>query len=91
MHMSADHDALIRRAKQLMAQKTAMLRTMEALGREMEQRLEDSGARIVRTRQLLAASAALLQQAKMARKAAPIPHEGTTTGSGQRHGGGGGL
>jgi hypothetical protein len=66
--MSADHGALIRMAKQLTAKKTTMFRLMEALRREMERRLDDSGARIVRSRQLVAASAALLQQSKMARK-----------------------
>jgi hypothetical protein len=43
------------------------LHTMEALRREMEKRLDDSGARIVRTKQLLAGSSALLQQSKIPR------------------------
>jgi hypothetical protein len=66
--MSADHDALIRTAQQLMATRIAMLHTLEGLTREMEQRLDDSGARIVRTRQLLAGSAALLQHSKTPRE-----------------------
>jgi hypothetical protein len=68
--MSADHDVLIRTAKQLMARRITMLHTLEALHRKMEQRLDDSRARIVRTRQLVAASAALLQRSKMARTTA---------------------
>jgi hypothetical protein len=68
-HMSADHDALIRRAKQLMAKKTTMIYTLEALCQRLEKSLDDSEARIVRTRQLLAASATLLQQSKMVSKA----------------------
>jgi hypothetical protein len=59
---AADHDALIRRAKQLMAKRIAMLHTLETLRLELEKRLDDSEARMVRTRQLLADSAALLQQ-----------------------------
>ena len=62
--MSADHDALIRTAKQLIATRIAMLNTMEALRQEMEKRMDDSEARMIRTRQLLAGSAALLQQSK---------------------------
>jgi hypothetical protein len=65
--MSADHDALIRRAQQLVATKIAILHSMEALRWELEKRLDDSGARIVRTRQLLAGSAALLQRSKILR------------------------
>ena len=65
--MSADHDALIRTAKQLTARRIAMLHTLEALRQKQEKRLDDSEARVVRTRQLMAASAALLQRSKMAR------------------------
>jgi hypothetical protein len=68
VHMSADYDALIRTTKQLLATRIALLHTMEALRREMEKSIDDSEARMVRTRQLLAGSAALLQQAK-------IPHQ----------------
>jgi hypothetical protein len=63
--MSRDHDALIRTAKQLIAKRIAMLNTLETLRREMEKHLDDSEARIVRTRQLLAGSATLLQQSKI--------------------------
>jgi hypothetical protein len=77
--MSADHDALIRTAKQLIATRIAMLHTLEALRRQMEKRLDDCEARMVRTRQLLAASAALLQQSKIPRTTAnptlPDPRE----------------
>jgi hypothetical protein len=65
--MSADHDALIRRARQLITAIRARLHTLEALRREMEQRMDESEARIVRTRQLLAGSAALLQRSKTPR------------------------
>jgi hypothetical protein len=65
--MSADHDTLMRTAQQLMATRIAMLHTMETLRREMEKRLDDSEARMARTRQLLADSAALLQQLKSPR------------------------
>jgi hypothetical protein len=65
--MSADHDTLMRTAQQLIATKIAMLHTMEALRRKMEKRLDDSEARMVRTRQLLAGSTALLQQSKPSR------------------------
>ena len=68
--MSADHDALIRTAKQLIAGRIARLHTLGALCRKMEQRLDDSEARMVRTRQLLAASATLLQQSKIPRATA---------------------
>jgi hypothetical protein len=40
---------------------------MEALRRKMEKRLDDNEARMVRTRQLLADSTALLQQSKSSR------------------------
>jgi hypothetical protein len=53
-----------------MAKKTTMLRTLEALRQTLEQRLDDSWARVVRTRQLVAASAALLQRSEMARTTA---------------------
>lgn len=62
--MSADHDTLIRTAKQLIATRIAMVHTMEALRREMEQRLDHRETRIVRTRRLLASSSALLQHPK---------------------------
>jgi hypothetical protein len=65
--MSVDHDALIRTAQQLIAAKIAMLHTMEALRREMEKRIDDSHGRIDCTRDLLASSAALLQQSKSSR------------------------
>jgi hypothetical protein len=66
--VSADHDRLIRTVQQLIAARRAMLHTMEALRREMEQRMDESEARIVRTRQLLAGSAALLQSSKTPRE-----------------------
>jgi hypothetical protein len=67
VHMSADHDTLIRRAKQLMAMRIAILHTTETRLRAMEKRLDDSEARIVRTRQLLTVSSTLLQQSKIPR------------------------
>jgi hypothetical protein len=48
---------------------------LEALHREMEQRMDESGARIVRTRQLLAGSAALLQRSKIPRPRVTHPEE----------------
>jgi hypothetical protein len=66
--MSADHAALIHMAQQLITARRAMLHTMKGLCREMEKRLDDSEARIVRTRQLLAGSAALLQHSKIPRE-----------------------
>ena len=57
--MSADHDTLMRTARQLIATSIAMLHTTEALHRKMEQSLDGSEARKVRTRQLLAGSIAL--------------------------------
>ena len=57
--MSADHDTLMRTAQQLIATSIAMLHTAEALHRKMEQSLDGSEARKVRTRQLLAGSIAL--------------------------------
>jgi hypothetical protein len=65
--MSADHEALIRMAKQLIPMRIAMLHALEGVRRELEKRLDDSEARIVRTRQLLADSSALLQQSKIPR------------------------
>jgi hypothetical protein len=62
--MSADHDALIHKANQLMSTRVALLHTMESLRREMERCLDASEVRIVRTKQLLADSAALLQHLK---------------------------
>jgi hypothetical protein len=62
--VSATHDMLRRTAQQLIATSIALLHTLEALRREMEKRLDDSEARIVRTRQLLAGSTALLQQSE---------------------------
>jgi hypothetical protein len=47
--LSADHDALIRTAKQLMAMRIALLHTMETLRRETEKCLDDGKARMVRT------------------------------------------
>jgi hypothetical protein len=57
----------MRTARRLIATRIAMVHTLEARRRGMEKRLDDSEARIVRTRQLLAASTALLQQAKASR------------------------
>jgi hypothetical protein len=65
--MSADHDTLIRTSKQLIATRMAMLDTLGARYRKMLKCLDDSEARMLRTSQLLAASAALLQQAKIPR------------------------
>jgi hypothetical protein len=65
--MSEDHDTLMRTAQQLIATSIAMLHTMEAPRRKMEKSLDDSEARMVRTRQLLAGSTALLQQSKSSR------------------------
>jgi hypothetical protein len=62
--MSADHDALMRSARQHITTKIAMLTTMEALRRQLEKRLDDTHRRIGRSRDLLANSVALLQQAK---------------------------
>jgi CHASE1-domain containing sensor protein len=62
--MSADHNALIRTAKQLIAAKIAIVHTLEARRRDLEKRIDDSGARVERTRGLLDSSAALLQQSK---------------------------
>ena len=50
--------------RQLIATRIALVHTMEARRRNMEKRLDDSEARMIRTRHPLAASAALLQQAK---------------------------
>ena len=81
--MSADHDALIRTATQLMATRLAILNTLETLRREMEKHLDDSEARMVRTRQVLAASTALLQQSKRFRShglpARPMPQNPDST------------
>lgn len=57
----------MRTARRLIATRIAMVHTLEARRRDMEKRLDDSEARMVRTRQLLAASAALLQQSKIPR------------------------
>jgi hypothetical protein len=65
--MSADHDTLIRRAQPLIAARIAMLHTMEALRRKMEKSIDNSHGRIDCTRDLLASSAALLQQPKSSR------------------------
>jgi hypothetical protein len=65
--MSADHDALICAAQQLIATRITLLHSVETLHRKMLKCLDGSGARIGRTRQLLAASAALLQQSKSPR------------------------
>jgi hypothetical protein len=65
--MSADHDTLIRRAKQLMAMSIALRHTTETRRRDMEKRLHEGEARIVRTRQLLAVSSALLQPSQLPR------------------------
>jgi hypothetical protein len=65
--MSADHDALIRWAKQLKVTRIAILHTMAALRRRLVKRMDDSKARIVSTRQLLMVSSALLQQSKIPR------------------------
>jgi CHASE1-domain containing sensor protein len=62
--MSADHNALIRTAKQLIAAKIAIVHTLEARRRDLEKRIDDSGARVESTRGLLDSSAALLQQSK---------------------------
>jgi hypothetical protein len=62
--VSADHDRLMRTARQLIATRIAMVHTLEARRQDMEKRVDDSEARLVRTRHLLAASTALLQQAK---------------------------
>jgi hypothetical protein len=58
--MSADHDTRMRTATPLIATRIAMLHTMQALQQAMEKRLDDSEARMIRTRQLRADSAALL-------------------------------
>jgi hypothetical protein len=47
--MSADHEALIHTAKQGIAMGIALVHTMVALRREMEKRLDDSEAGILRT------------------------------------------
>ena len=56
--MAADHDARMRAAQQLLATSIAVLPTSETLRREMAMRLNDSEARVVRTRPLLAGSTA---------------------------------
>jgi hypothetical protein len=66
--MSGDHDTRMRTAQQLIATSIAMLHTTEALRLKMEKSLDDSEARMVRTRQLLAGSTALLQQSKSSRQ-----------------------
>jgi hypothetical protein len=65
--MSADHDALIRRAQQLIATKTALVHPLAARLRRLEECLDDTHRRIGRSRDLLATSTALLQQAKIPR------------------------
>jgi hypothetical protein len=65
--VSADHDRLMRTARQLIATRIAMVHTLEARRQDMEKRVDDSEARLVRTRHLLTASTALLQQAKASR------------------------
>jgi hypothetical protein len=60
----ADSDALLHKAKRLMATGAAMLHTMDALHRKMEKSIDDNYGRIDRTNDLLASNNALLQQAK---------------------------
>jgi hypothetical protein len=59
--MSADHDTLMRTAQQLIATRMAMLTSMEALRRRLEQRIDTSHGRIARTKERIMLSSRLLQ------------------------------
>ena len=71
--MSADGHRLLHKAQRLMAMSAAMQQAMEALRRQLEQRMDTSQCRVDRTRDLLTLSATLLQHAQTHRAQSPEP------------------